>query len=91
MYFKTTLDFGPDVHLDLRSKDETGIYITIDPFRLKAASLISAGYDGLAELATETHVMNIPVAADQIVPQAQFWSYLEPTHVRLDCSYRDAL
>lgn len=91
MYFENTLHFHPDVHFDLRSKDETGIYITIEHFRLKAASLVSAGYDGLAELATETHVMNIPVAADQIVPQAKFWSYLEPTHVRLDASYRDVL
>ncbi len=91
MYFKTSLDFQPDVHFDLRSKDTKGIYITIEQFRLKAQSLIESGYDTIAELATETHVMNIPVTADQIVPQAQFWSYLEPTHVRLDDSYRDVL
>jgi hypothetical protein len=91
MYFSSTLHFHPDVHFDLRSKDTKGIYITIELFRLKAASLISAGYDGLAELATETHITSILVAADQIVPQAKFWSYLEPTHVRLDASYRDAL
>ena len=91
MYFSSTLHFHPDVHFDLRTKDETGIYITIDQFRLKAASLIDAGYDGLAELATETHIISILVAADQIVPQVKFWSYLEPTHVRLDPSYRDVL
>lgn len=91
MYFSSTLELHPDVYFDLRSKDDVGIYITIDQFRLKAESLISAGYDTLAELATETHVMNIPVCADQIVPQAQFWSYLEPTHVRLGPEYRDVL
>ena len=91
MYFKTSLDFQPDVHFDLRSKDTKGIYITIEQFRLKAQSLIESGYDTIAELATETHVMNIPVTADQIISQAKYWSYLEPTHIRLGPEYKDVV
>lgn len=87
MYFSSTLHFHPDVHFDLRTKDETGIYITIDEFQALYKNL--GDYDGLGELATETHIMNIPITADRAIEQAKFWKHLEPTHIRLDPAYKE--
>ena len=89
MYFKSTLDFGPDVYYELRSKDVKGLYLTIEEYALAAPRLLA--HDGLGELATDTHVMNIPVDPNAILDQAKFWKHLEPTHVRLDGTYRDIL
>ena len=87
MYFSSTLDFDQDVYYELRSKDHTGIYITIDEFQALAPDLHD--YDGLGELATDMHVMNIPITADAAIEQAKFWKHLEPSHIRLDPSYKD--
>lgn len=89
MYFKSTLDAGPDVHYELRSKDVEGLYLTIEEYVLAAPRLVN--YDGLGELATDMHVMNIPVDPNLVLKQASFWKHLEPTHVRLDGTYRDIL
>lgn len=87
MYFSSTLDFDHDVYYELRSKDHTGIYITIDEFQALYKNL--GDYDGLGELATDMHVMNIPITADRAIEQANFWKHLEPSHIRLDPSYKD--
>ena len=89
MYFSSTLELGPDVYYELRSKDHTGIYITIDQFQNLSKNL--GDYDGLGELATDMHVMNIPISADMAIEQANFWKHLEPSHIRLDPSYKDIL
>ena len=85
MYFSSTLDFDHDVYYELRSKDHTGIYITIDEFQALYKNL--GDYDGLGELATDMHVMNIPITADKAIEQAKFWKHLEPSHIRLDPVY----
>jgi hypothetical protein len=89
MYFKSTLDFGTDVHYALRSVDQTGIYITIAQFQEAADRIFDASYDALGELATDMHVMNIPIVAGRAIEQAKFWKHLEPTHIRLDPTYKD--
>jgi hypothetical protein len=91
MYFKSTLEFGPDVYYDLRTNDTSGIYLTIEQFHNVADYIIHSGYDGIAELCTETHVTNIPVTADRIMQQIVHWKHLEPTHVRLDQQYREVI
>lgn len=88
MYFKSTLEFIPDVHYALRSLDTEGIYVTIDEF-YAAREAMTLTHDTLAELATDMHVMNIPVDANCIKQQAKFWEHLEPTHVRLDPEYAE--
>lgn len=89
MYFKSTLDFGTDVHYALRLKDTEGIYITIEQFQEAADRIFDASYDALGELATDMHVMNIPIVAGRAIEQANFWKHLEPTHIRLDPAYKD--
>jgi hypothetical protein len=79
------------VHFELRSKDQTGIYITIEEFETLADKIYSYDLDGLGELATDMHVMNIPIAANIAIEQADFWKHLEPSHIRLDPSYKDVV
>jgi hypothetical protein len=86
MYFKTTLEFGPEVHYALRSLDKDGVYVTIEQY-YESRYIMMRTHDTLGELATDTHVMNIPVDANMIKQQAKYWEHLEPTHVRLDPDY----
>lgn len=64
MYFKSTLELNNDVYYELRSKDVHGIYITIDQFQALADKIHKQDLDGFGELATDMHVMNIPIIAN---------------------------
>ena len=91
MYFKSTLELGHDVYYELRSKDTQGIYITIEEFEDLADKIRDHNLDGLGELATDMHVMNIPIPAVIAIKQANFWKHLEPTHIRLGPEYREVV
>ena len=91
MYFKSTLELGHDVYYELRSKDAQGIYITIEEFESLADKIHKQDLDGLGELATDMHVMNIPIAAYIAINQANFWKHLEPSHIRLGPEYIDVV
>jgi hypothetical protein len=89
VYFKASLELGYDVYYELRSKDAEGIYITIEEFEDLADRIHNLDLDGLGELATDMHVMNIPIAAVIATEQANFWKHLEPSHIRLDPEYME--
>ena len=52
------------MYYELRSKDVHGIYITIDQFQALADKIHKQDLDGFGELATDMHVMNIPIIAN---------------------------
>lgn len=89
MFFKSTLELNNDVYYELRSKDVEGVYITINQFELLADKINEHNLDGLGELATDMHVMNIPIAANIALEQANFWKHLEPSHIRLGPEYME--
>jgi hypothetical protein len=91
MYFKSTLELNNDIYYELRSKDVEGVYVTIEEFELLADTIHNHDFDGLGELATDMHVMNIPIIANIALEQADFWKHLEPTHIRLGPEYKDVV
>ena len=91
MYFKSSLELGHDVYYELRSKDAEGIYITVAQFQALADRIRDLDLDSIGELATDMHVMNIPIAANIAINQADFWKHLEPTHIRLGPEYKDVV
>lgn len=91
MFFKSSLEVNNDIYYELRSKDAEGVYITIAQFESLADTIREHNLDGLAELATDMHVMNIPVTADRIMHQIPHWKHLEPTHIRLGPEYKDVV